>query len=71
MTCQRCKSERVANIMGKSDDRSSISIPSQEYDHEGYLPRIQDLCGGDYIRFDMCLDCGQVQGTFPAKVKDE
>lgn len=21
--------------------------------------------GGDYVEFDYCLDCGQIQGTFP------
>ena len=33
--------------------------------YEGYVPGEIGIGGGDYIRMDICLDCGQVQGEFP------
>jgi hypothetical protein len=33
--------------------------------HDGYMPDDVDLGGGDYVRFTVCLNCGQVQGEWP------
>jgi hypothetical protein len=30
-----------------------------------YLPSDLGIGGGDDSEFDYCLDCGQIQGTFP------
>jgi hypothetical protein len=32
---------------------------------DGYVPSGLNIGGGDYLEFDMCLDCGQHQGVFP------
>jgi len=70
MTCQRCKSERVAQIVAKHSDMFWFSCPADEVEVKSdYAPRVQNVCGGDYTRFKVCLDCGQVQGTFPVKVE--
>lgn len=64
--CQRCESERVLSINAKCSDMCVAEIGGHEQD--GYVP--QDvLIGaggwGDYVQFAVCLDCGQMQGTFP------
>ena len=65
MTCQRCKSERVANISGKCSDLCFVSINGKEKD--GYSPQDMGLKNdyGDYVAFSWCLECGQIQGKFP------
>jgi len=65
--CQRCNSKRVAGIGSKSSDCNSISINASPecLNHDGYVPRDMGIGGGDYIEFDYCLDCGQLQGEFP------
>lgn len=68
MTCQKCGSNRIAVISGKCSDLCSVDVPGFEL-HHGYVP---DFIGeyGDYIRLKLCLDCGQVQGTFPIPDSD-
>lgn len=71
-TCQRCNSERILVVSGKTSDLCWASIHSHE--HDGYVPgdiglsgtdEEQAINGGDYLAFDLCLACGQVQGTWP------
>jgi hypothetical protein len=31
----------------------------------GYVPDDLGIGGGDDVHFAYCLDCGQIQGTFP------
>ena len=63
MPCDKCKSERILNVIAKCSDLSVMQFNGIE--HEGYVPRDVGLGNGDYIEFDVCLDCGKVQGTFP------
>ena len=63
MSCQKCKSERIASVGGKTSDMCSVFINEEE--HEGYVPSDMNIGGGDYIEFEYCLDCGQIQGEFP------
>lgn len=49
--------------MGKCSDLSVVNLLGVE--HEGYVPDDIGVGGGDYIRFDLCLNCGKVQGKFP------
>jgi hypothetical protein len=62
MTCQ-CGSDRFININGKCSDLASMSIPSIDFEHDGYLPHlgIAPGIGGDYLELSICLDCGTVQ----------
>jgi len=66
MACQRCKSERVLSVSAKCSDCCVCEIFGNEKD--GYVPT-DVLIGaggfGDYVRFDVCLECGQMQGEFP------
>jgi hypothetical protein len=68
----------VARIQAHHNDAFSLSIPSKAVFISGdYAPDIPELCGGDDTRFDVCLDCGQMQGSWPKpeldceKPKDE
>ncbi len=63
MKCQRCTSTRVATLSSKSSDMNDICIGEENKD--GYVPSDMGIGGGDYVRFDWCLDCGQLQGEFP------
>jgi hypothetical protein len=35
------------------------------FSHRGYVPDDMGIGGGDYVEFDYCLQCGQIQGRFP------
>ncbi len=63
MKCYACGGSRIAEVGGKTSDRCNISIGKKE--HSGYVPRDMRIGGGDYLAFDFCLDCGQMQGEFP------
>lgn len=63
MKCQRCKSERILSSGSKCSGRFTCSIGSIDYD--GCVPNDLGIGGEDYIEFDLCLDCGQLQGKFP------
>ena len=59
--CQRCSSVRDANIGGKCSDMCGYSVGDGDA-LDGYVPGDMGIGGGDYIEFDFCLDCGQIQG---------
>jgi hypothetical protein len=66
VSCQRCKSHRVASVSGKCSDLGSFGLGS--IDHDGSIPDEVGIGGGDYIEIDYCLDCGQLQGEWPLPV---
>jgi hypothetical protein len=63
MSCQKCKSDRIVNISAKCSDLCTVTFGGQE--KNDYVPNDLGIGGGDYVRFDLCLDCGQIQGAFP------
>jgi len=72
MNCTKCGSDRVAEISGKCSDLCWVKVGNKE--HDGYVPWDMQIGGGDYVEFNYCLDCGQIQGTFPlppAKIEFE
>lgn len=40
-----------------------VSVAGEQQD--GYVNSAYGIGSGDYIEFSHCLDCGQIQGTFP------
>ena len=60
--CRRCKSKRLSRIVAKCDDRFSMGYMGRSYN--GYVPS-SEIGSGDYIEFEYCLGCGQIQGAFP------
>jgi len=73
MKCQKCNSERIMSINAKCSDLFDAGYQGKYYD--GYVIEgmgITDGDGyGDYVTFDYCLDCGQIQGTFPVEVPEQ
>ena len=63
MKCQKCNSERIAEISAKCSDCCTIFI--SEYEKSGYVPSDMGIGGGDYIDMHWCLECGQIQGEWP------
>lgn len=63
MNCNRCKSTRVAGVNAKCSDMCGVNLGDAL--HDGYVPDDLGIGGGDYVEFDYCLDCGQLQGNFP------
>lgn len=63
MKCQRCQSERVATMGGKCSDMCSYTLNDSTV--SGYVPGDMGVGDGDYLGFNYCLDCGQMQGKFP------
>jgi hypothetical protein len=63
MKCDKCESGRIAQIGAKCSDCCGVTLNKVNYD--GYVPKDLGVGGGDYIEFNLCLDCGKVQGRFP------
>lgn len=66
MKCDKCSSERIAVVGGKTSDLCSVYLDGKE--HVGYVPK-GPFGEGDYIEFSLCMDCGKMQGKFPAKMR--
>jgi len=70
MNCQRCNSDRLVTIGGKTSDMFNMSYEGMEMD--GYVPT--DLFFGeggygDYFTLIFCAECGQTQAKFPIAQK--
>lgn len=63
--CQTCQSTKLAEIKGKCSDLFRMDMESENIEYEGYIPYDLGIGGGDYIDIAYCLDCGQIQGSFP------
>ena len=69
MKCQKCNSNRIMFINGKTSDRNYCKYINYEMD--GYVPTKIGIDDGDkYIELNYCLDCGQIQGTWPIEEPD-
>jgi len=52
------------SVSAKCSDLFSATLLGASYN--GYVPREIGIGGGDFVEFDYCLDCGQIQGdSFP------
>lgn len=65
MICQRCKSNRIVTVSGKTSDLFSMKYRDTNKLYNGYVPYGIGIGGGDYMKFDYCLNCGQIQDNFP------
>ncbi len=64
--CKQCKGDRIATITAKSSDRNHGAFNGMSF--EGSVPYDIGIGGGDYVRLEWCLDCGQIVGNFPAAI---
>lgn len=62
--CQRCNSTRIVSVAAHCSDMCSVSINDKEVS-SGYVPYGIGIGGDDDVEFDLCLNCGQQQGTWP------
>jgi len=64
--CRRCGSTRVTWISAKCSDCFMCRVADHDM-YEGYVPVDMGISdgSGDYVEFDYCLDCGQIQSEFP------
>ena len=63
MKCQACGSERLADLSTMCD-MCIVNIGEREY--TGQVPDdIGVSADGQFIEFQWCLDCGQIQGQWP------
>ena len=58
-----CGSARILSVSGKTSDGCCMDYGDVQYD--GYIPSGLNLGHGDYLEFDLCLECGHIKGTFP------
>jgi hypothetical protein len=63
MNCQRCNSTRVLTINARHKDMLVETFQGQEY--QGYAMSFCGPQGSDHTELEVCLECGQTQGTFP------
>jgi hypothetical protein len=56
------------SISAKCSDQFEAQMGDLDYD--GDVPRDLGIGGGDYVRFDYCLECGQLQGDFALPLTD-
>lgn len=61
--CHRCKSCKILSINAKCSDLCTLKL--EHHINNGYVPDYLGIGGGDYIAFDLCIDCGQMQGHWP------
>lgn len=57
-----CNHDRTIRINAHSSDLNFVSVPHLSLEKEGYLPHIDNICGGDDVDIEICLDCGHVVG---------
>jgi hypothetical protein len=66
MNCQRCNSDRLVSIHGKTSDMFDMS--AGEETRSGYVPTNLFFGRdgyGDYMEATFCAECGQIQAKFP------
>ncbi len=64
VACQRCAAERVIKVSAKCSDLFWMKWSGGK-EQDGYVPRFLNIGGGDYVEFEYCLECGQIQGRWP------
>jgi hypothetical protein len=53
-------------VDGKSSDKNIIGYRDERLVNS-YVPSDCNIGGGDYIKINICLKCGQLQGKWPVK----
>lgn len=72
--CIKCNSHRIMRVSGKVSDRCWMEAMETMVEYDGYVPAgigIDDG-SGNYLDFDYCLNCGQIQSDiFPCLLPEE
>lgn len=67
MACQKCLSRRLSRVIAKCSDKIVTTLYNGNEVQGESVPGLEDVMEGDYVKFQFCLACGQIQGTFPVK----
>lgn len=73
MKCQNCGEHKILQVSAKCSDMCNVVYPdnTESIDKSnGYVPDNIGIGGGDYVEFDYCANCGQIQGKFPIELED-
>lgn len=66
MTCITCKSDKIVSVSAKCSDLCTVICRSTGFEiGPDYVPPDIGIGGGDYIDFNYCVSCGQIQDEFP------
>lgn len=65
MKCKFGCGSRILDVSGKPSDRNFVIATHLDAEKEGYVPYGLGIGGGDYIEFELCLDCGRIQSDWP------
>lgn len=65
-----CEHEKTFTISGKTGDRVTWSYNDGKRSKPDYAPEIEGLCGGDYIKTTVCLQCHMVIGLSSDDIED-
>lgn len=66
MKCDKCGSKRILSVNARCSDMFDMQFGDEH--KNGYVPKnlvFGEGGYGDYVKFDLCLDCGKMQGDFP------
>lgn len=66
MGCKRCGEKSIHHVSAKCSDLCFIQYPDGS-EKDDYVPNNLGIGGGDYVEFDFCLSCGQLQGLYKEK----
>ncbi len=69
MECSRCKSIRLTDVSAKCNDMFGIKYGDSGW-RDGCVTGGIGIGGGDYLEFQYCLECGQIQDKFPVEDPD-
>jgi hypothetical protein len=65
LKCFNCGGPNIVEVNAKCSDMCVVEKADEDILLEGYVPRNIGIGSGDYIDFDYCLDCGQIQDDWP------
>lgn len=65
MSCQKCGHDAVAGIQAWARDCFSVQYPDGRETDDYFPDDLGHLGCGDSMDVEICLHCGQVQGSFP------
>lgn len=68
MICKNCGNNRILYVSAKCSDLCKIKFG--DFEDCNYVPNDLGIGGGDYVKFHVCLNCGQLQGNFPIPMSE-
>ena len=65
-SCQECGAVAIVEVTGKISDMCHMRHLHRSYD--GYVLRDMGVGEDDYLEFEFCVNCGQIQGDWPKRI---